>query len=66
MLGELLLIYAAILWTTPTIPPLSSRPAVTPGHAMASAPVQEGLVESAAAVDKVAPTSSVDAKSHEG
>ena len=29
--GELLAIYAAILWTTPTIPPLSTRPAVTPG-----------------------------------
>ena len=26
LLGELLLIYAAILWATPTIPPLSTRP----------------------------------------
>ncbi len=31
LVGEILAIYAAILWTTPTIPPLSTRPAEMPG-----------------------------------
>ncbi len=29
LVGELLAIYAAILWTTPTIPPFSTRPVDT-------------------------------------
>ena len=58
LISELLIIYAAILWTTPTIPPFSSRPAVTPG--LEQSPAEDAPVEATGAGVEVEPTTTTD------
>lgn len=63
LIGELLLIYGAILWTTPTIPPLSSRPTTTPRVVSDEPPAEEVPIESVpatAAAEPATPSDSAD------
>lgn len=64
LLSELLLIYAAIVWTTPTIPPFSSRPAVTPGSEQS--PAEDAPVEPTVAGAEVEPSTTTETDERRG